>query len=209
MALSLIAYAVCIIRKSVLKYKYLSVNKSKQGKDLYTNMRRSSDWFYDHYVFPFTIMPLFLVFFSTFVSITAKQVEQNSLSSFNNLVILFLIVLILYFQISSALRKIQLRAFGVSSSYVHEFLDYDQNSDYQGYQQQYVIVYLCYYIGLSILMMLSIFKVGHLIELILVYVAVYLVILIVWRPYELRTHNFSIIFNQFCVVFLVFSLFLS
>jgi len=60
-------------------------------------------------------------------------------------------------------------------------------------------MHLIYYLCLICLLVASISNFQYLPEFIFGLMALYLIIICVWRPYLLVIHNFGIIFNQSCV----------
>jgi hypothetical protein len=62
--LALMIYSVCMVLKFKKRSDYLK-NRKQHDKDLYTVKRRSTQWFYDHCVFPFVNLFAMIAFFCT------------------------------------------------------------------------------------------------------------------------------------------------
>lgn len=63
LALIFIVYTITLIRKYRKRNEYLQ-SKDQGVKDVYTGMRRSCQWVYDHFVFPYVMMFNSISFFN-------------------------------------------------------------------------------------------------------------------------------------------------
>ena len=63
LGLIFVMYAVTLVRKYKKRNEYIET-KDQTVKDIYTNMRRSAQWVYDHFVFPYVMMFNSISFFN-------------------------------------------------------------------------------------------------------------------------------------------------
>ncbi len=78
-AVALIVYAVWMVMKTKVRSDYLRT-RQQYDKDLYTVRRRSAQWVYDHFVFPFVNLFSMIAFFCTILkleSITSSDTGQD------------------------------------------------------------------------------------------------------------------------------------
>ena len=80
---------------------------------------------------------------------------------------------------------------------------HDANKVGNGFQPLYVPVYLSYQLILIVVMNLIFTDFQFITETLLALCALYLLLIIYWRPYQLNFHNNAIIANQITIVFFI------
>lgn len=69
--LASIVYTVYKVRLSYNKFHFLET-KEKVFKDKYTILRRTAEWFFEHYVFTFSVALMFITIFSTVLQMVSN-----------------------------------------------------------------------------------------------------------------------------------------
>lgn len=67
-----VAYFLYLVRKYSAKNNYLESRKQEE-RDRFTILKRSTQWVYDHFVFPYLMMFLFIAFFSTIMFLQSSD----------------------------------------------------------------------------------------------------------------------------------------
>lgn len=80
-------------------------------------------------------------------------------------------------------------------------LEYDANNTQNAYHPLYVPVYLGFQSLAIAILCLSAFKISFLIEMMTIINIVYLISLVIWKPYSMKVHNLGIIINQSIICF--------
>ena len=77
----LVFYAIVFARKCYQRNKYIR-NRNLENKDRYIMLRRTCQWVYDHFTFPYVMLFSFIVFFCTILSL--KSVDKPTSSPLHN-----------------------------------------------------------------------------------------------------------------------------
>lgn len=82
--IALLAYSVSLIRKYHKRNIYMRT-KDQWTKDEYTLLRRSSQWVYDHFVFPFIIVFNMIIVFCTILYLqSSSETSSTTLNESDN-----------------------------------------------------------------------------------------------------------------------------
>ncbi len=84
-------------------------------------------------------------------------------------------------------------------------MEHDANSYNQDYHPLYVPFYLTYQLLIIVLINFVFTNFSQLAEVLGILATIYMILIMIWRPYIFKIHNFAIVFNQgIVVIFLVF-----
>lgn len=76
LAFIFVVYLVFLIRKYAKRNEF--IEKKDQGvKDVYTDFRRSTQWIYDHFVFPYVMMFNSICFFNTILELSYSKNDNS------------------------------------------------------------------------------------------------------------------------------------
>lgn len=157
-------------------------------------------------------MAVFSVLLSELSVLQSKSIYSQLfivLSYAVSLIVLFVVSGIYCYEVISGVKKYQNMTENNDNVKSEEkSLEHDANGVDHGFHPLYVSFYLVYQLILIVLLSLVVFiKFSFLIETVLGVTGLYLVVIVVWRPYKLRIHNNVIIGHQVVIIaFIIFQM---
>ena len=212
--LATLAYFYYSVKKSRSRTLY-SQTKDKIHKDLMVIQNRKLEWIYDSLIFSFTLSLLYLIIFSmllTDLSVSQPKIRYSSLfivlSYAVSLIVLFVVSAIYCHEVISGIKKYQQMNDNLNVRSEEKSLEHDANGADHGFHPFYVSFYLVYQLVLIVVLSLEVFtKFSGVIETVLALSGLYLIVIVMWKPYKVKIHNNAIIGHQVViVVFVMFQL---
>ena len=165
--LATFVYLISLTIKYYSRNKYLE-SKEQTEKDNYRDLRRLAQWVFDHFLFPYVMMFNLFVFFFTIEELSKKPsstdiYDKLKLHSFPvHLILTFMNFGIYCYEIFFSLeeftkyRMTEKEREKMLTSMIEKMEHDENNPDRANYHPAYVLVYLIYYLLLSLVMVLSI-----------------------------------------------------
>ena len=121
-----------------------------------------------------------------------------------SLTVLFVVSAIYCHEVISGVKKYQQMTDSQNVKSEEKSLEHDANGADHGFHPLYVSFYLVYQLVLIVVLSLVVFtKFSGVIETVLGLSGIYLVVIVVWRPYKVKIHNNAIIGHQAIIVLFV------
>jgi hypothetical protein len=218
-ALVILGFLFSMTRKYLKRSQYMKTFEQAQ-KDQYTVLRRSCQWVYDHFVFPYLNIFNMIVFFSTILylqslpTVSSAQLEDSQLNrliemtSFSpHVCIVFMTFLIFCCEVFSSYeefkhsRLTEQEKARVPKSLI-EKLEHDENNpDQPNYKPGYVLFYLLFYLVVEVILMMNVLLPSLKdfgVEIMAGASIVYLLFVWIWKPYHeaVDFHNKALRLNH-------------